>query len=1027
MQHRTSTMARAAAPATSIALLFALAGCEQSDSTPPPTPGPGVIFTYPHPDQHDVPEGARVAVGLTSPVDPSALDPGCRVEAGRASGAFCVVGPDGPVPGALTVTGDQGTVIHFQPDALQQGTTYEVYVRPAVMRERAINLPAHGPLFSFHTRQDRVRGGERPVVWTVNGEDPAAFRPGSSTSPRFPTADFATLRVLFSEPIAAQSVVPGDSFAFVAVDPAGGEETPVAGTLLVQGIHLVFDPVQDLTPGTTYRVRLTEGVRDLSGEPLVAATFELTPVATQGSGPPIAQVLTARTDQKGMPAVSPMTGGEGNLIRLRSPLIGDSTIQITSSSLQTELADPARAGTRVPLVLRRGQTLALTGLDVALSGQIPLGLRTGDIQVRLISDANGFLTRNPYRDQAQPPHDQEAPVYLYLTLDVAVTSTDQAGNAVLNQTIPNLQAVGVTTAVDGALSIDALAAMELDLLGISKAPANLALRLRTAPDAPVVPDAAAPRLMATYPAPEQDSFPVDKSILLTFSEPLAAEQLAIPEHIALTTAQGAPVELLLDSRGSTLVLTPRQPLPYGTTYALALRGGLRDLAGNAWTPAGTPFADSGQLVFATPLLVDAPTPPLMTMLYPGVPCALTDPGPESPGRCQGGKSNDGGYLPFELPANRNIEIAFDAPMDPATLVLGTDCDTGTVRVEMLDPAGTCAGPVPGALMVRERGLRFVPAAPWTPGQVYRITLVAGSNDDCDPGDICGQNRLPLNTNPLAGTGQDEGGGPPAVIAFTAVPPTDDSLLLSSTVPRTDVNGNGFPDHGEVPRDQNRVAVAITNTGGIIDDARFDQPDCLPDTARVEACSYLSAELPVSIGAARTSCTIGEDEQGAPITVDRCVPVRIYPQILYGTSLTMDADVVGLGAVDDLRTGRLIMRLREARDQPIIGYIIDDPDGTSRFLVDMELYLDAPDLSILGGLASHDLRSKRVSMSLAGPVWFLEDGRIAITLTNTRAAAFRVRVSAAIGGHIDMQIPAGALGLQLAGETAAGSDLRGRLP
>ena len=389
------------------------------------------------------------------------------------------------------------------------------------------------------------------------------------------------------------------------------------------------------------------------------------------------------------------------------------------------------------------------------------------------------------------------------------------------------------------------------------------------------------------------------------------------------------------------------------------------------------------------------------MFYPGAPCALVDPGPASPGPCQGGEDGEG-YLSFVLPATRNIEIGFDKPIDPATLELGTECGTGNVRVETLGPDGACTGVVPGTLSIRERGLGFAPAVPWIPDQVYRVVLIAGRDRRCDPGDICGVDGLPLNTNPLAGTGADAAGGPPAVVVFTGAPATDDALLLLSTVP--------LPE--EAQPGGSRVPLAIRGTGGIVSDASFAQADCLPGTPQVEGCVYVTADLPVSIGSLQTDCIIERGQQRAPLMAGLCIPVRIHPAILYGTSLTLDADVVGLGLISDLNTGPLVMRLRETPNEPIIGYITGSPEGNLRLMADLNLYLDAPDLRILGGLASHDLRSKPLSLSIVGPVAFFEDGRVVIEATNTRSANFEVGVSALLGGSIRMRIPAGTVELRL---------------
>ena len=56
------------------------------------TAQPGVVFAYPADGQLDVPTGARVIASFSDPVDEGALGP-CTA----TSGAFCLVGPDGPV------------------------------------------------------------------------------------------------------------------------------------------------------------------------------------------------------------------------------------------------------------------------------------------------------------------------------------------------------------------------------------------------------------------------------------------------------------------------------------------------------------------------------------------------------------------------------------------------------------------------------------------------------------------------------------------------------------------------------------------------------------------------------------------------------------------------------------------------------------------------------------------------------------------------------------------------------------------
>src|SRR5574337_1916086 len=89
-----------------VLLLVAAAACGSSSTSPLETAKPGVVFAYPVDGQVDVPLGTRVIVTFSDPVDQSAL--GCS---DPASGAFCIVGPDGPLQVTPQVSADGKTVI----------------------------------------------------------------------------------------------------------------------------------------------------------------------------------------------------------------------------------------------------------------------------------------------------------------------------------------------------------------------------------------------------------------------------------------------------------------------------------------------------------------------------------------------------------------------------------------------------------------------------------------------------------------------------------------------------------------------------------------------------------------------------------------------------------------------------------------------------------------------------------------------------------------------------------------------------
>ena len=109
--------------------------------------------------------------------------------------------------------------------------------------------------------------------------------------------------------------------------------------------------------------------------------------------------------------------------------------------------------------------------------------------------AGSIATR--YQPADQRPENERAPLYVDLSLDVAVYATDPHGNAVLTQTVLGVQATGIAVATDGVLAIETVASMELALLGVTRAPTNLVLELITDPAGVVAADTTPPAVLAT--------------------------------------------------------------------------------------------------------------------------------------------------------------------------------------------------------------------------------------------------------------------------------------------------------------------------------------------------------------------------------------------------------------------------------------------------------------------------------------------------------------------------------------------------
>lgn len=1050
--------------ALAICLTGGLVGCSDDDKGLP-APGAGVVFSYPGPGQLDVPLTARIVVAFSDAVDADALGQECQLSGEAVTGGLCLIGPDrSVVPGAVAVVGDAGNAVHFTPDALAPGESYELFVAPSLLEGiagtsgiTATNLSLDAPLVAFRTRQSDVRSGEAPVVIAVNGDAPEAFMAGTTTGPRHPFVAFASVRVVLSEPLDPRSVIAGDTFRFVKDDGGAGES--VAGTLLVQGIHLSFDPDEDLEAGATYRMELGGSgagaeLRDLGGEILSPVSFVFTPADSRINGELIEQVLNAdpTSSESGFPLESPLSGMSANSLQVTSPVIGSSETLVRDVSIRSQLANPAsfKEQRLIPITMRKGQLLAASGLDVAFGGVIPAALDTGDIEIHFLSDANGFLIRNPFRDLGQIPDDDQSPVTLVLSLDIAVTATDSTGNAVLNQTVLGVQATGAAIVSDGALAIEAVGTLELDLLGVASAATHMDLRLSTGPGPEIAVDDAAPRVQATYPAPGQDDFATDDNLLVIFDEPVDSSVLGNPaviDDLALRDEGGAVVDVAVSTSGSTLIIAPQAPLTAGTGYTLTLDGDLADLTGNPVSfVSDDATGGTGSLTFSTaPSSTAGPAAPVLVALSPGAPCALVDDDDtdDSPGRCVGSDPDDGLYRSFVAPGFQAIQGDFNQAMDPGSLTLGDACGSGSVRVERLDSAGVCEAPVPGTLAVRQRGFRFIPNQAWQPDARYRLTLVAGPDETCDANELCGGNSKALNTDSMCGTRDgntdvnncevgnpgDEGGGPDIAIPFRGVAPSDGTYFPAVATPVTDVNGNGEVDPEEVLRPENSATITLGDVDGtMVQEAWFPIDGSCNDERTVKDGSlYLNASLPVTLGVAAKDCTIGADAQGNAIVVSDCIPAEITPQILYSTSLTVCTQAVldGQSITIGLITRQSIFRMRQ-RGQPILGHIVSEPGEDEAHLVaEMNLYLDAPDMRIPG--MNHDMRSKEIAVQVKGPMTFAADGRVTINLENTSGIIIRVNVEDALNpassGFLEMTIPPGSMRFQLASLPSKDNHLR----
>jgi hypothetical protein len=1018
-----------------VASLFAACQSSTTPYTPPPPPGPGVIFTYPRDGQMDIPVGARIVVTLTDAVQGSPQSACTAGPNGTINGSFCLAGPEGVIPTTVTVAGDNKNILLAQPSAnLREGVRYSVFARPDLLGGATSNLSASGPLFSFQTRQQSTLAGVPPTVIAVNGDSPAVFT-SANVAPKTPYVDFMSVRILFSEPINESTLIQGQTVRFVKLG-AGGAGTDVAGALWVHDIHLTFDPDADLDSTATYQLQLNAGILDQGGEPLAPIQFTFHPLKGAPQGTLYNQILSVTPP--GSPsgpagATSSLNGDPVNSIDLHSQIVGNPVMAVLPGAIESQLADPSAFGGPIPLTIRKGQRMDVSPMAFQLGGVLASSYQTGTLHMYFLTDANGVIARNAYRSPDTLPDDAQAPVWVDFTFDAVMFADDAQGNAMATQTLYGVRLLGLSTAVDTSLAINNVGTIELDTLGVGKAPANVTLQLESDPNAtPTSGNLPPPKVTASYPANGQPDFPVDTPLILYFSRPVDLEKASANNAFQLQDGAGNAVTCSLKAEGTAVVMTPAASLTHGGQYTVQM-GSLVDLSGAAipWVSSDA-TGGTGKIGFtAQPIAFASSTAPYLTALFPGAPCALEagDAGIPGPGHCVGGQGNDVSYQPFTLSASRKVVAVFNQPMQGSSMVLGTACGQGTIRVEQVDGSGNCTQPVSGTLQVLDRRFNFLPSAPWTPGQAYRLTLVAGNGPSCPAGSLCSANGRTFNSTPLLGMTDSltslRGGGPPVVIDFTGAADTGGTAMLEETLPFADTNGNGILDLGETVADANRLSLVVSGADGIIDaTSTLNGSPCSASSPANSACQNLHQSEPIEMLPAVQSCPV--DSSGNPTSgAGPCVPIRLYPMSIQLTSLSMNVSTFkGLVKLKNLASGTLVMRLLEKNDSPAMGYLVRDPGvQTAELVATTNVYVDAPDLVLLGGLGTHNLHSYPTSVTLKGPVTFLPDGRLQVATQNLAAVPLDVTTTIPnpLGGGnlgtgtLHLTVPQGELHLTLLGE------------
>ncbi|HEX5677715.1 MAG TPA: Ig-like domain-containing protein [Alcanivorax sp.] len=941
---------RALITLTAAATLFGCGGDDSGDNPNvpdlrgPETGSAALFFTYPLDDQQDVAPNAPVVFNFGAALN-------------VAPENFQFTDADGePVAFDFSVVDDGRGVVLRPRTKLDAIADYQVVLQGIDANGEEVRVP-DGAL-NFTTRAAL----EGPVA--LQKESPefevASIFPDDES--QFKTMDFSAFRLRTSHPMDEETVVYGDTVSLTR----DGQLVPAV--LLSAGNAITVDPLNDMTPGVDYVLRV-DGVVSRFGDTIAPFERTVNPMKTSSPTgkretlvtkvPPADPNLGCLADNV---RVSPLTGEPINCVPVIGTLLEDQTVSKQTGNVFGELAFPPAFPDVTPLRVARGSKLVGDALEVIIGGQVPVGFNSGDVTVEMIADATGYLFPNPTSDSPN------AAKNLRLFLDLATTTDDARANGAFTQNLLHVELVGRAIVRNGVLQADAISVVEPRVLGVENSYGLLSFRMESYRDQTSAPDPlmdiTAPRLQAVVgddgsqrlswqPGEFADRMVPGEPIVLLFSEALDPLSIVGGDTLRLTKG-GASEPFTWKLDGNALVITPEDPVNYGVQYDVTATAGITDLSGNPLQPINL-NSGGDTLSFSLPDYVESDggdsviRGPFAMTVYPGFPCATSDEldlnafsGMGSQGVCLSSSPEseqvEVDRMPItDMPANRAIRVRFSQNMDPASIELGR-----TFIVEEVD-----GGAVSGSLDVSTRGLSFTPDQPWEPGTLYRYTLASQTSGCSDA--ICSEDQLPLQTALLLGNPRDQG-GPDMDIVFRGAPATDSVFQELNNLPSVDVNNNFAVDNGESPVTDDSAPVPpnatriLPNEGGAGDEntggglVTAANTGCgfegTPPYAESDFEQCDAQRLLYIAGALNTEILGFVEAEDLPDYIDSDqggVAVRILPTTVGLTNLDATAVIgVDLNAADGDTTLATLPALGDALntvleglgDIPLVGGILD---------------------------------------------------------------------------------------------------------
>jgi hypothetical protein len=721
--------------AAALLAALVLGGCPGSWVQPAPyqTPSPPytVTYTYPLDMMKEFPVTGSMIVHFND--DLGQVNPTAAITLNQVDANGAVITA---VPFTGSFSGPNVFVVPTVP--LAPLSNFVMTVAPTLISQDGVApaIPADGLVIHFATLAQNPQAGQTLAVTSVL-PDPV----------NDVVYDFHTFRAYFSAPIDRRTVANGTTFMFT--NAQGGL---IQGSLFVRSAQIVFDPENDL-PAGTYTMTLTTGLTGVAGETLAQdAVFTYHVQSTQPHHTlTVENCPTLGTHSSCAPTATPaalprhpLTGDDTNAMLVDSLLLGPTRTYI-SGQLTAELGTPPNGdGTRIPMVIRKGQVLYATNIVSELGGFIPTGLQTGESKITVLTDAVGVLSASDYTSAVSGG----APS-VSLTLDAALSPASPTAGMLMGQIILGTRLFG-TAQVDfatGHLVMNMAGYGEFFVFG-ERIRTQMSLTMSDPVTVfPYVPDTTPPTLAITSPVGGATRVRLGSALYLLFDKPVTPDSAAAT--VSLLDDSGSAVAVNMLANGPKIILAPVQPLLPDSMYQLYVTPGLSDINGNKTQTAYTATFQTGAVEW------DA-EPPIIETTSPG----------------------DGARdLVPTVPGQIPIEIWFSQQMDGDTIVLGDSFQVEDV---------TTGQGVPGTLVYFGARVAFYPNAPFAAGDTIRVTLT----DDITS--FAGVKlSLLRNHKPGGAPGQNS-----VSIDFIAAARNRWVPLRLQLDPVVDVDGSGYIDNTE---------------------------------------------------------------------------------------------------------------------------------------------------------------------------------------------------------------------------------------